>query len=196
MAKKSCSTHSRLAALSHLPLSWQLPWAAHWRACPCRPGRRLRRTGAGSATHGVIEQGEAGQRLGRAIEHQQADQQQESCRRALLQNHARPVHQDGHILAGNGGWGKPGWPVASGAGRFCLANACSLKGDQYTAPSQIPRCSMLKLCPCAAAGTAARLLVPVRPVALSGAPAPPEQRLCLRPHVSCGLPADRPPRSG
>ncbi|OCW47435.1 hypothetical protein A6763_01090 [Aeromonas caviae] len=24
MAKKSCSTHSRLAALSHLPLSWQL----------------------------------------------------------------------------------------------------------------------------------------------------------------------------
>ena len=49
-----------------------------------------------------------GQRLGSAIEHQQADQQQESFRHALSVNHARPVHQDGHILAGNGGWGKPG----------------------------------------------------------------------------------------
>jgi len=38
------------------------------------------------ATQGLIELSQPGQRLGRTVEHQNADQQQESCRHALSQN--------------------------------------------------------------------------------------------------------------
>ena len=39
------------------------------------------------ATQGLIELSQPYQRLGRTVEHQNADQQQESCRHALSQNH-------------------------------------------------------------------------------------------------------------
>lgn len=94
MAKKICSTQSRVAALSHLPLSWQL---LGWGGC----GLGIVSFGAGRwdrqqlATQGLIELSQPCQRLGRTVEHQNADQQQESCRHALSQNHARPTLLNG-----------------------------------------------------------------------------------------------------
>src|SRR3990167_9211716 len=98
-----------------------------------------------------------------------------------------------HILSINGGVSKPaGFDTTTCSlwgGRFCLANACSLKGGPVYCAESNSEVFDAQTCPCAAAYPAAHLLVRVWSVALSGASAPPQQRLCFRPHVPCRLSA-------
>jgi hypothetical protein len=88
-----------------LPLSWQL-LGCGLAGVPLSAWSSADEGGQGLTAESVIEQGQPGQRLGRAIEHQQADQQ-ESFRHALLVKSCSPCSSRWPHPAANAGWGQP-----------------------------------------------------------------------------------------